>query len=61
MGMRQKQIEKKIKKTEFFKTNNSQFFFAEITGIGPWVSRINQYEEHLFCSTYIAVQCNHIA
>ena len=28
------------KKTEVFNSANSQYFFAKISGIGPWVSRI---------------------
>jgi hypothetical protein len=28
-------------KTMFFKTVNSQYFFVKLSGIGPWVSRIN--------------------
>ena len=30
-----------LKKTEFFKTANSQYFFSKFSGIDPWVSRIN--------------------
>jgi hypothetical protein len=48
MGMKQKIffVKKKIqngqlKKTEFFKIANSQNFFAKISWIGPWVSRID--------------------
>ena len=37
IGMKQK----KIKKTKIFNSPNSQHFFAKISGIGPWVSRIN--------------------
>ena len=51
MGMKQNKIffEKKIKhdrpkKTKFFKTVNFQYFYAKISGIGPWVSRINWCE-----------------
>ena len=42
MGMKQKQFffEKKIKMADS-KQLNSQNFFAKISGIGPWVSRIN--------------------
>ena len=29
------------KETEFFKIANSQKFFAKISQIGPWVSRID--------------------
>ena len=46
MGMKQKKIQKKIskwptQKTEIFKIANSQTFFAKISQIGPWVSRID--------------------
>ena len=39
-------FEKKIKvadskKPEIFNSPNSQYFFAKISEIGPWVSRIN--------------------
>jgi hypothetical protein len=30
-----------LKKTEFFKTTNSQYFFTKISGVGPWVRNIN--------------------
>ena len=30
-----------LKKPEFFNSANSQYFFAKISQIGPWVSRIN--------------------
>jgi hypothetical protein len=30
-----------LQKGEFFKTPNSQDFLWKISGIGPWVSRIN--------------------
>jgi hypothetical protein len=42
MGMKQKKIQNgRLKKTEFFKIANSQNFFAKISQIGPWVSRID--------------------
>jgi hypothetical protein len=42
MGMKQKKIQNgRLKKTEFFKIANSQKFFAKISQIGPWVSRID--------------------
>jgi hypothetical protein len=49
MGMKQKKkyfLKNKIqngrlKKTKFFKTANSQYFFSKISWIGPWVSRID--------------------
>ena len=28
------------KKTEFFKTPNSQYFFAKISGVGPWMNKL---------------------
>ena len=30
----------RLKKSAFFKTANSQYFFVKISWIGPWVSRI---------------------
>ena len=36
----------RLKKTEFFKIANSQYFFVKILWIGPWVSRIDWCEEH---------------
>jgi hypothetical protein len=49
MGMKQKKFKKsekkfqngRLKKTEFFKIADSQKFFAKISQIGPWVSRID--------------------
>ena len=43
MGMKEKKKKRKIqngrlKKTEFFKTANSQNVFAKLSWIGPWVS-----------------------
>ena len=35
-----------LKKNTFFKTINSQYFFAKLSGIGPWISRINWCEGH---------------
>jgi hypothetical protein len=31
----------RLKKTEIFNSPNSQYFSAKISGIGPWISRIN--------------------
>ena len=31
----------RLKKTEFFKITNSRYFFTKISGIVPWVDRIN--------------------
>ena len=48
MGMKQKinLLKKKNSKwqtqiTEFFKIANSQYFFVKISGIGPWMCRID--------------------
>ena len=41
-GMKQKKNQNgRLKKTEIFKIANSQSFFAKITQMGPWVSRID--------------------
>ena len=64
MGMKQKKnffFEKKIqngrlKKSSFFKIANSQNFFAKISQIRPWVSRIEWCEGHWCSSTYMAVR-----
>ena len=31
----------RLKKTEFFKSTNSQDFLTKTSGIGPWVNTIN--------------------
>ena len=41
-----KKIKMALKKTEFFTTANYQYFIAKVSGIGPWVSKINQCEQH---------------
>ena len=63
MGIKKKKkkFEKKIqngrlKKSSFFKIANSQNFFAKISEIGPWVSRIEWCEGHWCSSTYVAVR-----
>jgi hypothetical protein len=47
-GKKFKKIQKKnqnqngqLKKTTFLKIANSQYFFAKISWIGPWVSKMN--------------------
>ena len=49
-----------LKKTTFFKTVNSQYFFAKLSGIGPWVSRINWCEGHQCDSTDMVVRLSNI-
>ena len=36
----------RLKKTEFFKTTNSQYLFAKRLEIGSWVDRINGCKGH---------------
>jgi hypothetical protein len=31
----------RLKKIEFFNSANSQYFIVKISGIGPWVERVN--------------------
>ena len=49
-----------LKKTTLFQTVNSQYFFAKLSGMGPWVSRIDWCEGYWFGSTYIAVRLSNI-
>ena len=58
--------EKKIKmadfsKWPFFKIANSRNFFAKISQIGPWVSRIDWWEGHQCDSTYMAVRLSNVS
>ena len=46
----------RLKKSSFFKIANSQNFFAKISQIRPWVSRIEWCEGHRCSSTYMAVR-----
>ena len=46
----------RLKKTEFFKTSNSQYFFAKMPEIGPWIGRINLCKEHQCGSTCMVVR-----
>ena len=46
----------RLKKSSFFKIANSQNFFAKISQIRPWVSRIEWWEGHRCSSTYMAVR-----
>ena len=50
----------RLKKSSFFKIANSWNFFAKISEIGPWVSRIEWCEGHWCGSTYIAVKLSDI-
>ena len=46
----------RLKKSSFFKIANSRNFFAKISEIGPWVSRIEWCEGHRCSSMYMAVR-----
>ena len=46
----------RLKKSSFFKIANPQNFFAKISQIGPWVSRIEWCKGHWCSSTYMAVR-----
>ena len=53
----EKKIENvRFKKSSFFKIANSQNFFAKISQIRPWVSRIEWCKGHRCSSTYMAVR-----
>ena len=41
----------RLKKNTFFKTVHTQYFFAKLSGIGPWVSMINWCKGHQCEST----------
>ena len=49
------------KTTEIFNSPNSQYFFAKISWIGPWVSRINWCKGHQCGSTYIVIKLSDVS
>ena len=51
----------RLKKTTFFKIANSQNFFAKISQIGPWVSRIDWCEGHWWGSMYVVSRLSDIS
>ena len=68
MVMKQKsKIQKKknqngrLKKTEIFKTANSQKNFVKISWIGPWVSRVDWCKGHWCGSTHMVVRLSDIS
>ena len=61
IGMKQKNQNGQFKKTEIFNSPNSQYFFTKISGIGPWVSRINWREGHQCGSTYIVIRLSDVS
>ena len=57
MGIKQKKIQNGLlKKTEIFKTANSQKIFPKFSWIGSWISSIDWCEEHWCGSTYMLVR-----
>ena len=50
----------RLKKTSFCQTVNSQYFFAKLSGMRPWVSRIDRCKGHWFVSIYMAVRLSDI-
>ena len=46
---------KKLKKKKKWPTQK-KYFFAKISGIGPWVSKINWCEGHWYGSTYMVIK-----
>ena len=58
----QKKIQNgRLKKSAFFKIANSQIFFVKISGIRPWVSRIDWCKGHWCSSTYLALSLSDIS
>ena len=51
----------RLKKTEFFNSANSQYFFLKISRICPWVSRIDWREGHQCGSTYMVVRLSDLS
>ena len=59
--IKKKKNQGRLKKTEFFNSPNSQYFFEKIWGIDPWVSRINWCEGHWCGSIYMAMRLSDIS
>ena len=56
-----KNLNGRLKKTEFFKITNSQYFFVKISWIRPWLSRIDWCEGQRCGSTYMSVRLSNIS
>ena len=59
-------LKKKIKmadskKLSFSTTPKSWSIFTKISQIGPWVCRINWWEGHPFCSTYMVIRLSDVS
>ena len=50
-----------LKKLSISMTTKSWAIFANISPIGPWVSRINWCQGHWFCSTYMVVRLSNVS
>jgi hypothetical protein len=48
-------------KIEIFNSHNSQYFFAKMSWIGNWVSRIDWCEGHWCGSTYMVMRASDIS
>ena len=51
----------RLKKTSFCQTVNSQYFFAKLSRMGPWVNRIDWCEGHWFGSICVVVRLSDIS
>ena len=56
----QKPKTKKLNKSHFQGFANSQYFFVKISGIGPWMCRIDWCKGHWCGSTYMVVRLSDI-
>ena len=54
--LKKKNLNGRLKKAEIFKSDNSQYVFAKISEIGPWIYRINWCKGHGYSSTHIVVR-----
>ena len=62
MGIKQKKNQNgRLKKIEFFKIANSQYFFVKISWNGPWASKIEWCQGHWYILTYMAVRLYNIS
>ena len=52
---------KNLNKSHFQGFANSQYFFVKISGIGPWMCRIDWCEGHWCSSTYMVVRLSDIS
>ena len=60
-GMKQKKFWKKNPKWNWVFQNLQFSIIAKISGMGPWVSRINWWEEHWCSSIYMVVRLSDVS